>query len=79
MVGTSSEKGFGQRDEQNWCPGFNQSIIAMTHRLTRPVNYNQDNPTQAAAHDEYRPIWISRRRTGVVVAISLAIGLGLSQ
>ncbi|HYI29051.1 MAG TPA: glycosyltransferase family 87 protein, partial [Bradyrhizobium sp.] len=31
MVGSSSEKGFGQRDEQNWS-WVNQSIIAMTHR-----------------------------------------------
>ena len=47
MVGTSSEKGFGQRDEQNWS-WVNQSIIAMTHRLTRPVNYDQDDPSEAA-------------------------------
>jgi len=45
MVGASSEKGFGQRDEQNWS-WVNQSIIAMTHRLTRPVNYNQDDPSK---------------------------------
>ena len=51
MVGSSSEKGFGQRDEQNWS-WVNQSIIAVTHRLTRPVNYNQDDPTRAAAHHE---------------------------
>ena len=53
MVGTSSEKGFGQRDEQNWS-WVNQSIIAMTHRLTRPVNYNQDDPSKPRAHHEYR-------------------------
>ena len=45
MVGSSSEKGFGQRDEQNWS-WVNQSIIAITHRLTRPVNYNQDDPAK---------------------------------
>ena len=45
MVGSSSEKGFGQRDEQNWS-WVNQSIIAVTHRLTRPVNYNQDDPSK---------------------------------
>ncbi len=45
MIGSSSEKGFGQRDEQNWS-WVNQSIIAMTHRLTRPVNYNQDDPSK---------------------------------
>ena len=39
MVGTSSEKGFGQRDEQNWS-WINQSLIAVTHRLVRPINYN---------------------------------------
>ena len=54
MVGSSSEKGFGQRDEQNWS-WVNQSIIAMTHRLTRPVNYTQDDPSsQAGALHERR-------------------------
>ena len=51
MVGSSSEKGFGQRDEQNWS-WVNQSLIAVTHRLVRPINYNQEDPRQAAAHDE---------------------------
>lgn len=41
MVVANSEKGFGQRDEQNWS-WINQSIIAVTHRLTRPVDYKQD-------------------------------------
>ena len=45
MIGSSSEKGFGQRDEQNWS-WVNQSIIAMTHRLTRPINYNQEDPAK---------------------------------
>ena len=45
MIGSSSEKGFGQRGEQNWS-WVNQSIIAMTHRLTRPINYNQDDPAK---------------------------------
>ena len=53
MVGSSSEKGFGQRDEQNWS-WVNQSIIAMTHRLTRPINYNQDDPAKPVAHHECR-------------------------
>ncbi|WP_245266314.1 glycosyltransferase family 87 protein [Bradyrhizobium sp. WSM1743] len=43
MVGTSSEKGFGQRGEQNWS-WVNRSLIAVTHRLVRPINYNQDDP-----------------------------------
>ena len=53
MVGSSSEKGFGQRDEQNWS-WVNQSIIAVTHRLTRPVNYNQDDPRPSRRAHECR-------------------------
>ena len=70
MVGSSSEKGFGQRDEQNWS-WVNQSIIAVTHRLTRPVNYNQDDPTQAAAHMNVVDLDFKTANL-VVVAISLA-------
>ena len=74
MVGSSSEKGFGQRDEQNWS-WVNQSIIAMTHRLTRPINYNQDDPAKPPRTMNLRR---SRFQDGelVVLAISLAIGLG---
>ena len=49
MVGSSSEAGFGQRDDQNWS-WMNQSLISLTHRLTRPVNYNQDNPNKPPAY-----------------------------
>jgi hypothetical protein len=74
MVGSSSEQGFGQRGEQNWS-WVNQSIIAVTHRLTRPVNYNQDNP---ARQPEYMNLLNLDFKTAnwVVLAISLAIGLG---
>ena len=41
MVALPSEQGFGQRDVQNWS-WVNQSVIAVTHRLVRPVDYNQD-------------------------------------
>jgi hypothetical protein len=74
MVGSSSEKGFGQRDEQNWS-WVNQSIIAVTHRLTRPVNYNQDDSskpvrTMNVVNVDYKTAnWI-------VLAISLVIGVG---
>lgn len=43
MVGSSSEEGFGQRNGQNWS-WVNQSIIAVTHRLLRPVEYTSDPP-----------------------------------
>jgi len=52
-----------------------QSIIAVTHRLTRPVNYNQDN---AAKKPEYMNLLDLDFKTAnwVVLAISVAIGLG---
>jgi len=74
MVGSSSEQGFGQRAEQNWS-WVNQSIIAVTHRLTRPVNYNQDNPAKQPAYMNLLDLDF-RTANWVVLAVSLAIGLG---
>jgi hypothetical protein len=74
MVGTSSEQGFGQRGEQNWS-WVNQSIIAVTHRLTRPVNYNQDDPSKAPAYMNLVDVSFATANW-IVLAISLAIGLG---
>jgi Glycosyltransferase family 87 len=74
MVGSSSEKGFGQRDEQNWS-WVNQSIIAVTHRLTRPVNYNQDDPAKPAGTMNVIDLDF-RAANWVVLAVSLLIGLG---
>jgi hypothetical protein len=74
MIGSSSEKGFGQRDTQNWS-WVNQSIIAVTHRLTRPINYNQDDVTKPP---EYMNLVDLDYRTSnwIVLAIFTAIGLG---
>ena len=74
MIGSSSEKGFGQRDEQNWS-WVNQSIIAMTHRLTRPVNYNQDDPSKPPRTMNVVNLDF-KTANWVVLALSLAIGLG---
>ena len=74
MVGTSSEQGFGQRGEQNWS-WVNQSIIAVTHRLTRPVNYNQDNAAKPAAYMNLADVSF-KTANWIVLAISLLIGLG---
>src|SRR6266496_1022736 len=74
MVGSSSEQGFGQRAEQNWS-WVNQSIIAVTHRLTRPVNYNQDNPAKQPGYMNLRDLNF-KTANWIVLAISLAIGLG---
>ena len=74
MVGSSSEKGFGQRDEQNWS-WVNQSLIAVTHRLVRPLNYNQEDAnkpprTMNVIDVDYRTAnWI-------VLALSALLGLG---
>jgi hypothetical protein len=74
MVGSSSEKGFGQRDEQNWS-WVNQSLIAVTHRLVRPINYNQEDAnkpprTMNVIDVDYRTAnWI-------VLALSALLGLG---
>jgi hypothetical protein len=43
MVLSAGEKGFGQRPEQNW--GWkNNSLIALTHRFTRPINAEAETP-----------------------------------
>src|SRR5438132_6446066 len=76
MVASGSEKGFGQRDEQNWS-WVNQSIIAVTHRLTRPINYNQDDPFKKQPVRTMNVIDVSFQTANlIVIAISLAIGLG---
>jgi hypothetical protein len=74
MVGSTSEQGFGQRDEQNWSR-INQSIIAITHRLTRPVNYNQDSPAKPPAYMNLLDLDF-KTANWMVLAVSLAIGLG---
>lgn len=74
MVGSSSEKGFGQRDEQNWS-WVNQSLIAMTHRLTRPINYNQEDPAKPPRTMNVVEVSYTTAN-GIVVAVAALIGLG---
>lgn len=74
MVESSSERGFGQRAEQNWS-WVNQSIIAVTHRLIRPINYNQDNPAEPPAYMNLVDLDF-RTANWVVLAVSIVIGLG---
>jgi hypothetical protein len=74
MVASSSEKGFGQRDEQNWS-WVNQSIVAMTHRLTRPINYNQEDPAKPVR--TMNVVDISYKAANLIVlVVSLLTGLG---
>jgi hypothetical protein len=74
MIASSSERGFGQRDEQNWS-WVNQSIIAMTHRLTRPINYNQEDPAKPPRTMNIVEISY-QAANAIVLVISLLIGLG---
>ena len=74
MVGSSSEKGFGQRDAQNWS-WVNQSIIAVTHRLTRPINYRQDDPAKPPQTINVLDLDFATVNR-VVIAVFLVIGLG---
>jgi Glycosyltransferase family 87 len=74
MVGSSSEAGFGQRDDQNWS-WMNQSLISLTHRLMRPVDYNQDNPNHAPAYMNLLDLDF-KTTNWVVLGVSALIGLG---
>jgi hypothetical protein len=74
MVSSSSEQGFGQRDDQNWS-WMNQSLISLTHRVMRPVNYNQDNPANPPAYMNLLDLDF-KSANWVVVGLSVAIGLG---
>jgi hypothetical protein len=74
MVGSSSEKGFGQRDEQNWS-WVNQSIIAVTHRLTRPINYNQNELTDPPRTMNVLDLDF-KTANWIVLGVSLLLGLG---
>ncbi len=74
MVGSSSEAGFGQREDQNWS-WMNQSLISLTHRLTRPVDYNQDNPNNAPAYMNLLNLDF-KAANWVVLAVSALIGIG---
>ena len=74
MVGSSSEAGFGQREDQNWS-WMNQSLISLTHRLTRAVDYNQDNPGRAPAYMNLLNLDF-KAANWVVLAVSGLIGLG---
>jgi hypothetical protein len=73
MVVSSSEKGFGQRNEQNWS-WVNQSLVAVTHRLTRPVNYEPD-PARPPAYANLINLDFETSNW-VVLAVSFLIGIG---
>jgi len=74
MVGSNSEQGFGQRDAQNWS-WVNQSVIAVTHRLVRPVNYNQIDPAKPAQYMNVVDLDY-KAANWIVLSVFAALGLG---
>src|SRR5689334_4892809 len=74
MVGSSSEKGFGQRDEQNWS-WVNQSIIAVTHRLVRPINFNLEDPSKPVRTMNIIDVDY-KTANWIVLAVSVLLGFG---
>ncbi|WP_375784038.1 glycosyltransferase family 87 protein [Bradyrhizobium sp. Pha-3] len=74
MIETSSVEGFGQRAEQNWS-SVNQSIIAVSHRLLRRVNYNQDDPHRPPRYMNVVDLDFATVNW-VIVAVCLLIGIG---
>ncbi|MGF6309464.1 hypothetical protein ABIB82_003938 [Bradyrhizobium sp. i1.8.4] len=74
MIGTSSVEGFGQRAEQNWS-SVNQSIIAVSHRLLRPVNFNQDDPHRLPHYMNVVDLDFATANW-IIVAVGLLIGFG---
>ncbi|MCK1488945.1 DUF2029 domain-containing protein [Bradyrhizobium sp. 180] len=74
MVGTNSEQGFGQRGEQNWS-WVNQSLIAVTHRLVRPINYNLEDPNKPPRTMNVIDVDYSTANW-IVLALSAVLGLG---
>ncbi|WP_284267374.1 glycosyltransferase family 87 protein [Bradyrhizobium iriomotense] len=75
MVGSSSEKGFGQREEQNWS-WVNQSVIAVTHRLVRPINWNQDDSAKKPSRTMNVINVDYKAANWIVLAVSATFGLG---
>ncbi len=74
MVFSASEKGFGQRPEQNW--GWkNNSVIAVTHRFVRPVNAEAEDPEAAPLYVNLLDLTYDQANL-VVLAVAGVIGVG---
>ncbi len=74
MVFSASEKGFGQRPEQNW--GWkNNSVIAVTHRFVRPVNAEAEDPAAAPLYVNVLDLTYDQANW-VVLGLAALIGVG---
>jgi hypothetical protein len=75
MVFSASEKGFGQRPEQNW--GWkNNSLIAVTHRYLRPINAEAEDPKARPVYVNFLDLSFAQANI-VLGLVVLVIGLGL--
>jgi hypothetical protein len=76
MVFSASERGFGQRPEQNW--GWkNNSIIAVVHRYVRPINAEAEDPRAAPLYVNVLDLSYDAANTVLAVAVGL-VGLGFA-
>jgi hypothetical protein len=74
MIFSASEKGFGQRPEQNW--GWkNNSLIAVTHRYLRPINAEAETPTAAPLYVNFLDLTYEQANI-VLAAVGGLVGLG---
>jgi hypothetical protein len=76
MVLSASEKGFGQRPEQNWS-WKNNSLIAVTHRFVRPVNFEGEDPSLAPVRVNFLNLTYEEANLAVL-ALAILIGLGFA-
>jgi hypothetical protein len=74
MVFSASEKGFGQRPEQNW--GWkNNSIIAVTHRYVRPINAEAEKPDAKPLYVNFLELTYDQANL-VLAGVAGLVGLG---
>jgi hypothetical protein len=74
MVFSTSEKGFGQRPDQNWS-WKNQSLIAVTHRYLRPLNAEAEDPHAAPIYVNLLNLSYDQANLVLAVIVGL-IGVG---
>ena len=74
MVFSASEKGFGQRPEQNW--GWkNNSLIAVVHRYVRPINAEAEKPQAPPLYVNFLDLTYDQANLVLAVVAGL-VGLG---
>ena len=74
MVFSASEKGYGQRPEQNW--GWkNNSIIGVTHRYLRAINAEAENPKAKPLYVNFLDLTFDQANIVLAVVAGL-VGLG---